>query len=62
MSSVLVTGQHEQEGSDFYNRFEYQVHWIVCHYYLSQILTLDSSVFISLISTEYQLQFARFHL
>lgn len=31
MSSVLTTNQREQAGSDSYNRFEYQVHWIVCH-------------------------------
>lgn len=31
MSSVLTTEQREQAGSDSYNRFEYQVHWIVCH-------------------------------
>lgn len=31
MSKVLTIGQREQSGSDSYNRFEYQVHWIVCH-------------------------------
>lgn len=31
MSKVLTTQQREQAGSDSYNRFEYQVHWIVCH-------------------------------
>ena len=31
MSKVLITEQREQAGSDSYNRFEYQVHWIVCH-------------------------------
>ena len=31
MSSVLIVEQREQAGSDSYNRFEYQVHWIVCH-------------------------------
>lgn len=31
MSSVLTQPQREQAGSDSYNRFEYQVHWIVCH-------------------------------
>ena len=31
MSIVLTTEQREQSGSDSYNRFEYQVHWIVCH-------------------------------
>lgn len=31
MSSVLTAEQREQAGSDSYNRFEYQVHWIVCH-------------------------------
>lgn len=31
MSLVLTTEQREQAGSDSYNRFEYQVHWIVCH-------------------------------
>ena len=31
MSKVLTTEQREQAGSDSYNRFEYQVHWIVCH-------------------------------
>lgn len=31
MSRVLTTEQREQAGSDSYNRFEYQVHWIVCH-------------------------------
>lgn len=31
MSNVLNTNQREQAGSDSYNRFEYQVHWIVCH-------------------------------
>ena len=30
-SKVLTTEQREQAGSDSYNRFEYQVHWIVCH-------------------------------
>ena len=29
MSSVLIVEQREQAGSDSYNRFEYQVHWIV---------------------------------
>lgn len=28
MSSVLTVEQREQAGSDSYNRFEYQVHWI----------------------------------
>lgn len=31
MSMVLSLTQREQAGSDSYNRFEYQVHWIVCH-------------------------------
>ena len=31
MSIVLNTEQREQAGSDSYNRFEYQTHWIVCH-------------------------------
>lgn len=31
MSRVLTTEQREQAGSDSYNRFEYQIHWIVCH-------------------------------
>lgn len=31
MSKVLSQPQREQAGSDSYNRFEYQVHWIVCH-------------------------------
>lgn len=31
MSIVLSTEQREQAGSDSYNRFEYQTHWIVCH-------------------------------
>ena len=31
MSIVLTTKQRGQAGSDSYNRFEYQVHWIVCH-------------------------------
>ncbi|MDM8156075.1 dsDNA nuclease domain-containing protein [Amedibacillus dolichus] len=31
MSNVLTVEQREQAGSDSYNRFEYQVHWIVCH-------------------------------
>lgn len=31
MSNVLSLQQREQAGSDSYNRFEYQVHWIVCH-------------------------------
>lgn len=31
MSKVLTVEQREQTGSDSYNRFEYQVHWIVCH-------------------------------
>ena len=31
MSIVLTVEQREQAGSDSYNRFEYQVHWIVCH-------------------------------
>lgn len=31
MSIVLTTEQREQAGSNSYNRFEYQVHWIVCH-------------------------------
>lgn len=31
MSKVLTTEQREQAGSDSYNRFEYQVHWIVYH-------------------------------
>ncbi len=31
MSKVLSVEQREQAGSDSYNRFEYQVHWIVCH-------------------------------
>lgn len=28
MSNVLAVEQREQAGSDSYNRFEYQVHWI----------------------------------
>ncbi len=31
MSYVLSLQQREQAGSDSYNRFEYQVHWVVCH-------------------------------
>ena len=31
MNIVRTTEQREQAGSDSYNRFEYQVHWIVCH-------------------------------
>lgn len=31
MSKVLTIEQREQAGSDSYNRFEYQVHWIACH-------------------------------
>lgn len=31
MSKVLTIEQREQAGSNSYNRFEYQVHWIVCH-------------------------------
>jgi hypothetical protein len=31
MRKVLQMDQREQAGSDSYNRFEYQVHWIVCH-------------------------------
>lgn len=31
MSTVLSQPQREQAGSDSYNRFEYQIHWIVCH-------------------------------
>lgn len=31
MSQVLSQPQREQAGSDSYNRFEYQVYWIVCH-------------------------------
>lgn len=31
MSNVLTVEQREQAGSDSYNRFEYQVHWIVYH-------------------------------
>lgn len=31
MSRVLTVQQREQAGSDSYNRFEYQVHCIVCH-------------------------------
>lgn len=31
MSNVLAVEQREQAGSDSYNRFEYQVHWIVYH-------------------------------
>lgn len=31
MSKILTIEQREQAGSDSYNRFEYQVHWIVCH-------------------------------
>lgn len=31
MSIVLTTEQREQAGSNSYNRFEYQVHWIVYH-------------------------------
>lgn len=30
MSITLQTPQREQAGSDTYNRYEYQVHWIVC--------------------------------
>lgn len=30
MSIVLSVEQREQAGSDSCNRFEYQVHWIVC--------------------------------
>lgn len=28
MSKVLTVEQREQAGSDSYNRFEYQVHWM----------------------------------
>ncbi len=31
MGKVLELEQREQAGSSSYNRFEYQVHWIVCH-------------------------------
>ncbi len=31
MGLVLNTAQREQAGSDSYNRFEYQAHWIVYH-------------------------------
>ncbi len=31
MAQVLSLPQREQAGSDSYNRFEYQVHWIACH-------------------------------
>lgn len=31
MGKVLELEQREQAGSGSYNRFEYQVHWIVCH-------------------------------
>lgn len=31
MRIALHTAQREQAGSDSYNRFEYQTHWIVCH-------------------------------
>ena len=31
MSIVLTTEQREQAGSDSYDKFEYQNHWIVCH-------------------------------
>lgn len=31
MPTVLSHPQREQAGSDSYNRFEYQIHWIVCH-------------------------------
>lgn len=31
MGKVLGLEQREQAGSGSYNRFEYQVHWIVCH-------------------------------
>lgn len=31
MSRILTTEPREQAGSDSYNRFEYQIHWIVCH-------------------------------
>ena len=30
MGITLQTNQREQAGSDVYNRYEYQVHWIVC--------------------------------
>lgn len=30
LSITLQTSQREQAGSDTYNRYEYQVHWIVC--------------------------------
>lgn len=30
MGITLKTNQREQAGSDTYNRYEYQVHWIVC--------------------------------
>lgn len=30
MGITLQTNQREQAGSDTYNRYEYQVHWIVC--------------------------------
>ncbi len=41
MSIVLTTEQREQAGSDSYNRFEYQVHWIVCHIFCGLKLKLQ---------------------
>ena len=37
MSNVLTVEQREQAGSDSYNRFEYQVHWIVYHIDISEL-------------------------
>lgn len=31
MSSVLTVEQPGQAGADSYNRFEYQIHWIIHH-------------------------------
>ena len=44
MSSVLTVEQREQAGSDSYNRFEYQVHWIVCHIIWLSFLPIISSI------------------
>lgn len=44
MSIVLNTEQREQAGSDSYNRFEYQAHWIVYHI-INQLEKTQSALF-----------------
>lgn len=44
-SKVLTVNQREQAGSDSYNRFEYQVHWIVCHIISKLKETVECIVF-----------------